>query len=107
MTFEQMCDIEPALRQLAEDVMATPARRYADDVDTWERCDFRQRMEKLVGWYAAQESIRENGHYDLAYRTLREITPPGYEEQFLTEGQPGDGTFLRRSVVLPSKRGAA
>lgn len=71
MTWEEMCEKEPRLKQLENDCID-----YLDDHDNyddrsheWYR-NFKQRMKLLVGWFAYNEELSSPACYDLAYKRL-------------------------------------
>ena len=83
LTFENLCAIEPRLRELERRVKAVrddgTASFCANDawygLRSWHRRGLRNKMAALVGWGASNPCLRSSEAYDIAHRTLYEALP--------------------------------
>lgn len=84
LSFRQMCEIEPGLRELADEIIAISMSRTGSRVCANElffspgedgEPSMKQRMTQLVGWYARDPRLYSGAAYDLAYRTLYNLLP--------------------------------
>ncbi len=76
VTFEQLCEHEPrllALEQEIEHLKANPPHWCANHV--WYQ-DFENRFNALVGWYAWNPALRNELAYNVAFEYLYRLMPP-------------------------------
>ena len=76
VTFEQLCEQEPRLLTLEQEIRTLRADSphwCANRV--WYR-DFEDRFNALVGWYAWNPALKSDLAYNVAFHNLYRLMPP-------------------------------
>ncbi|HPA14894.1 MAG TPA: hypothetical protein PKV75_06440 [Desulfobacterales bacterium] len=81
MTFQEMCEIDPRLKDLERDILKfRDARRRVKNID-WYHC-FKPRLSMLVGFDAKTPMLSSCECYDVAYRHLYDLLQNGRKKSF-------------------------
>lgn len=76
-TFDELCQIEPRLKQLALDAEARRRKnKYSVSVTLWFQL-FRPRLGALAGFGARNPALRTQKAYDAAYDAIYQMLLPG------------------------------
>ena len=78
MTFEELCALEPRLRELYQRAKAVRDDRRKPSFcanSIWYR-ELKPELCRLVGWEASNPALRTSEAYDLGYETIYEVLPP-------------------------------
>ena len=78
LTFEEMCELEPALEALKESIRWMPrilGRRKRFCANEWWYFCYKQILCCLVGWDARHPQLKGEHNYNVAYDTLYHLLP--------------------------------
>lgn len=77
--FEQLCEIEPRLRELWLKSQAIRDNRDSDSFCAnwhwYKREGLKSELCQLVGWEAEREEMQSSGDYDVAYHEIYDQLP--------------------------------
>lgn len=76
--FSELATIEPRLAELLKEARAVKdpgGRSFCANHVWYKRGGFKDRLIKLVGWYANDPRLKTSEAYDVAYRKIYDVLP--------------------------------
>lgn len=77
-TWQEIIKIEPQLKKLFEEscsIKDDGIKNIFCANKIWYE-NFKPKLEKLVGWDAVKQSLRNEDDYDIVYRKIYDVLPP-------------------------------
>jgi len=70
--FEELCQIDPRLKKLAEDAVSECCKTEQDVDKAFDQIGgFKERLRKLVGWEAENPALSSSSDYEIAHKAIR------------------------------------
>lgn len=75
MTWKELCELEPSLKELYSEARAVKATDECFCANRLWYSRFKPRLVKLAGWGARDIKLRSSGAYDTAYEKIYRALP--------------------------------